>query len=94
LLSEATLLAPALERFVIAVLAFAIDAFEPRLVCDSVFFALIFIGALHDAGLARTCPLRGPLVQRNLKDGDLPGFLWYALLVISNTIICLSLLLI
>ena len=94
LFNDATRLAPALDLFVIAVFAFAIDAFEPLLVCDNVFFAFIFIGALHDAGLARTCPLRGPLVHLNLKDGVFPGFLWYALLVISKTIICLYLLLI
>ena len=84
------LLDPAADLFVIEDFAADILAAAPRLVCFKVLLAFTFKGALHAAGLARTCPLRGPYVHLNLSVGDLPGLLWYALVVISEIIIFCS----
>ena len=52
---------------------------------ERVLLFFIFIGALHADGLARTCPLRGPLVHLNFKLCDAPDFA-YALVVASNLV--------
>ena len=66
------LFAPAADLLVILVFA----ATKPPLAVRgfvNVLLAVIFKGALHAAGLARTCPLRGPYGHLNLRLGLFPG---------------------
>ena len=72
-------------RFVIPDLRAIIPAFAVR-VFLKLALLLIFIGALHAAGLALTCPLRAPCVHLNFK--LCPALVrLYALFVTSDTII-------